>query len=148
MKCCSLNFLPFYLSSIFKGPGGARYDYFFNSLSILIDLIWVLSIRNINSTLIFQPQEQYDIAEMKHADNDSNIIAARYSRRPHRVSRNVSENNGNCVDETSRKIASNNPESNDSQKRVLVAGSTSENQTRNTPDTNAGNIYYDKKTFQ
>ena len=86
---------------------------------------------------------------MKHTDNDSNIITARYSRRPHTVSRNVSENNGNSVDETSRKIASNNPESSESQKRELVAGSTSEKQTRNTPDRNAGiDTYYDKKAFQ
>ena len=98
-----------------------------------------LTIRNNNGTLIFQPQEQYDVAEMKHTDNDSNILAARYSRRPHRVSRNVSENNGDNVDETSRRIASNIPENNESAKREFV-GSSSENQTRNVLDKNAGNI--------
>ena len=76
---------------------------------------------------------------MKHTDNDSNILAARYSRRPHRVSRNVSESNGDNVDETSRRIASNIPENNESAKREFV-GSSSENQTRNVPDKNAGNI--------
>ena len=78
---------------------------------------------------------------MKHTDNDTNILAARYSRRPHRVSRNVSENNGDNVDETSRRITSNIPENNESAKRELVAGSASENQTRNVPDKNAGSIY-------
>ena len=75
---------------------------------------------------------------MKHTDNDSNILAARYSRRPHRVSRNVSENNGDNVDETSRRTASNIPENNESAKRELVVGSSSENQLRNVPDKNAG----------
>ena len=95
--------------------------------------------------VLFQAQEQYNVAEMKHAEKDSNILTARYSRRPQRATRNLSSTISDNV-ECSRAVSSNisdNNEKRNSTTHDLPRDSTSENQKENNPDIkgNVVNVY-------
>jgi len=43
--------------------------------------------------MLFQPAESYDISRMKQETQDTNVVRARYSRRPPRLAASNTTNN-------------------------------------------------------
>ena len=53
-----------------------------------------------------QPEEQYDISQMKHTDKDQDVITSRYSRRPQRSVKIAQNNDSSNIESQSTRTPS------------------------------------------